>query len=805
MRARSESTRPSPGEATTNTAKRKPKYRVTITLLALCVLAAGLATVAASPVGGLSLGPRRGITFCYVNDNPAYGPPKDGSSNWIWLAGEPASSGKGYGDGKYGKQRSNYIYTSAEGRDPTGSRASWDLGDFREIPEFEIDIFVPKDATARVKYQVKYTLMYDQFNVVYDATSRWVDQADINDGWHTLSFSIDIGWSEAPERINVALEVHYDDSDYAIGRERTDLWRRLGVDAARIRTYTLPYRPIHQDENEKTGCEIETQEVDVGPIPTAEPTPLPTPEITPPSPPVNLTLLTNDNNKLWVEWRSPLDDGGSKIIGYTLTITRLGRTFGPYELSANSFRYSPPFYPLSGTTYTVEMSAVNSVGISRPARDSTTTKKATPPSAPRNLRLSVTKDNKLKVTWEPPSDQGRSRITGYTLTITRPNGPDGTEPKKWVYNRPANAHSYTPINPIPGATYTARLAARNRAGTGRSTSAELEIDCPDDGKYKIKVEKRLNLYGLPKLPTRYVVALKQFQTIDKKIVQVGERGGEVSGTNNLSQDGCSWITVNAVVHDEAKVEKRALISGKAIVRNGATISGDARVYENAVVADNANVSGYAQVYGHARVYGYAQVDGDAKVENQAHVFGSLSVGGTAHIGNKMKIDEGVFDGKQEHIRAAREMSRAAIGHALYALDECPIAGASSRFANLRSLLGYNAYYKGWKWVTEWTLSRGCGHLKMFRDIIKAITPTPFELAIDVLSPFVGRLSKLTSMLISLIDTAQNYGSLKKASDILAEFVEHIDEQYPNVLTEEIDKCKKNDYTACDDYIEDYVG
>lgn len=77
-------------------------------------------------------------------------------------------------------------------------------------------------------------------------------------------------------------------------------------------------------------------------------------------------------------------------------------------------------------------------------------------------------------------------------------------------------------------------------------------------------------------------------------VKEGELGGFLEKEENLAQDGCAWI------------------SGDAIICGNATVS------ENATVRGNATVSGDATVSGYAWVRGYATVSGDAWVFKTSH-------------------------------------------------------------------------------------------------------------------------------------------------------------------------------------------
>ena len=80
----------------------------------------------------------------------------------------------------------------------------------------------------------------------------------------------------------------------------------------------------------------------------------------------------SSDRRIVTSWTPPLDDGGSNIIGYTVTISRPGRIFGPYRLSATKRSYTLS-NPRSDTTYKVRVVARNRIGSSQADRRSLTT------------------------------------------------------------------------------------------------------------------------------------------------------------------------------------------------------------------------------------------------------------------------------------------------------------------------------------------------------------------------------------------------------------------------------------------------
>lgn len=117
---------------------------------------------------------------------------------------------------------------------------------------------------------------------------------------------------------------------------------------------------------------------------------------------------------------------------------------------------------------------------------------------------------------------------------------------------------------------------------------------------------------------RRVRALRSFGSI-----QEGEVGGWVEKEENLSDEGWAWISDdamvmgNARVQDDAKVFGYAKINGNAIIQGDAYVSDYAVVNCNAVVTDNAYIRDHAIVSGNARIAGKVRVAGETKVVGDA--------------------------------------------------------------------------------------------------------------------------------------------------------------------------------------------
>ena len=126
---------------------------------------------------------------------------------------------------------------------------------------------------------------------------------------------------------------------------------------------------------------------------------------------------------LVARWSPPADDGGSRIASYTVTISRPGRTFGPYERSATSRRVHIR-NPRYNTTYTVRVtvknvhgsSDVRSASVAIPARSSVSSALPAPPSSA--LPAPPTKIDDPFDLYKGPSDDPLGR--GFSTQLVDP-------------------------------------------------------------------------------------------------------------------------------------------------------------------------------------------------------------------------------------------------------------------------------------------------------------------------------------------------------------------------------------------------
>src|SRR5437899_748801 len=102
----------------------------------------------------------------------------------------------------------------------------------------------------------------------------------------------------------------------------------------------------------------------------------------------------------------------------------------------------------------------------RHSRSGTRQRPAPVPGAPSGVTATAVGNNSATVSWTPPSFDGGSAITGYTVT----SSPGGI-----TASAPGTATTAT-VNNLPGGTaYTFEVAASNAAGRGPGSSPSNSI------------------------------------------------------------------------------------------------------------------------------------------------------------------------------------------------------------------------------------------------------------------------------------------------------------------------------------------
>ena len=211
-----------------------------------------------------------------------------------------------------------------------------------------------------------------------------------------------------------------------------------------------------------------------------------------PDPP-QLHTPTPADRQLALSWDAPSFTGGTDITGYSVQYLADGSPTW-LDHSHGTTRTTTAISGLTnGTTYTVEVKAINAVGDSDPGTATATPR--TTPDAPRSLALTADHEE-IRVDWKAPAKDGGARIlrykinykpttdtaftAGLTVTPSSSDGPDAT-------------YEATISGLTNGTTYVVEVAAANIAGAG-SPAEERATPLSTRNQVRQKVESAVTAH-----------------------------------------------------------------------------------------------------------------------------------------------------------------------------------------------------------------------------------------------------------------------------------------------------------------------
>ena len=177
-----------------------------------------------------------------------------------------------------------------------------------------------------------------------------------------------------------------------------------------------------------------------------------------PGPPTNVSVTPGDG-VLLVEWGQPLDDGGSPVTGFILTVDGTSTSNQRHGRHTRGVRVDGL---TNGHPYTVTVRAENRNGVGSPSRPITGIPLAPTqdvPGPPSGVEV-IAGDRELTVTWSFSTHDGGSPITGYTIAAD-----DGSTTTSHTVGPRTRSYRITGLT--NGVEYTIRVTADNAVGSSR--------------------------------------------------------------------------------------------------------------------------------------------------------------------------------------------------------------------------------------------------------------------------------------------------------------------------------------------------
>jgi Zn-dependent metalloprotease len=168
---------------------------------------------------------------------------------------------------------------------------------------------------------------------------------------------------------------------------------------------------------------------------------------------------TPENAGAVVSWKAPTSNGGTPITGYKVTAAPGGAT-----ATTTGARTATVTGLTNGTAYTFRVTAANAIGASLPSVASAPLTPRTVPVPPTDL-VATAGNSRAVVSWDVPSNDGGSPITGYTVTAD-PGGRTAAT---------TGTSTATVTGLTNGTAYTFTVTAANAAGTSANSEASAAV------------------------------------------------------------------------------------------------------------------------------------------------------------------------------------------------------------------------------------------------------------------------------------------------------------------------------------------
>ena len=254
-----------------------------------------------------------------------------------------------------------------------------------------------------------------------------------------------------------------------------------------------------------------------------------------PGAPTSLTATASGSTTINLAWTAPSGDGGSAITGYKIEVSPNGTsnwTDRVANTSSTTTTYSHTGLD-PGTTRHYRVSAINANGTGPASNIDDATTGTTVPSNPLSLFATASGSTTIDLSWNAPSRDGGSPITGYRIQVS-PNLTSGWT--NLVANTATTGTTYSDTGRAAGTTRYYRVAAINANGTGNFSN----IDGATTGT------------AVPGAPTSLTATANGSTQIDLSWTAPADNGGSpISGYRiEVSSDGgSSWTDLVADTDD----------------------------------------------------------------------------------------------------------------------------------------------------------------------------------------------------------------------------------------------------------------
>ena len=265
---------------------------------------------------------------------------------------------------------------------------------------------------------------------------------------------------------------------------------------------------------------------------------------TTPGAPLNLKAVAG-NETVTLTWTAPSSDGGASVSGYT-TYLSTGSASGPWSkvstLSSSTTRKVSDLE--NGTTYWFRITASNVAGEGGGAVSSPVMP-ATVPTAPQEL-LATPGNGTVALTWQAPTSDGGSRITGYNVYFS-----EGSPSSGWkLFSSGSTATNAQVTGLTNGTKYYFKVAAVTAIGEGAAVVSKSSV-VP---------------FTIPGAPTSLTAEPGEGKVVLKWAKPTSDGGASVTDyVVSYQAGGSSWQTFS----DSVSTSTTATVTGLA---NGTTYS-----------------------------------------------------------------------------------------------------------------------------------------------------------------------------------------------------------------------------------------